>query len=175
MMGQRNILNTDTQGTSQEKAGSKTKPCIFCKIINGEAKGYTVFEDEISVAILDYRPLLHGHVLLVPKQHYETFIDLPKDFVGPLFENVQLLARVIEKSLAAGGTFVGINNRISQSVPHLHIHIVPRRKDDKLFTQDFSWRRQPYTDEEALLQMQETIKSAVEGNRSPIDGGYGAQ
>src|SRR6266446_6043591 len=76
-----------------------------------------------------------------------------------------------EKSLAAGGTFVGINNRISQSVPHLHIHIVPRRKDDKLFTQDFSWRRQPYTDEEALLQMQETIQAAVEGNRSPVDGG----
>ena len=122
-----------------------------------------MFEDEISVAFLDYRPLLHGHVLLTPKTHYETLIDLPKDFVGALFANVQLLARVLEKRLAAGGTFVGVNNRISQSVPHLHIHIVPRRKDDKLFTQDFSWRRQPYTDEEALLQMQETIKSAVEG------------
>ncbi len=129
-MAQRNIFTTGTQATSQENAGSKTKPCIFCTIIHGESKGYTVFEDEISVAFL-----------------------------------------VIEKSLAAGGTFVGINNRISQSVPHLHIHIVPRRKDDKLFTQDFSWRRQPYTDEEALLQMQETIKAAVEGNRSTVDGG----
>ena len=169
-MGQRNILNTDTQGRSQENAGVQTKPCIFCKIIHGESKGYTVFEDEISVAFLDYRPLLHGHVLLVPKIHYETLIDLPKDLVGPLFANVQLLARVIEKRLAAGGTFVGVNNRISQSVPHLHIHIVPRRKDDKLFTQDFSWRRKPYKDEEALLQMQATITSAVEGKRSTIDG-----
>jgi histidine triad (HIT) family protein len=171
MMAQRNIFTTGTQETSQENAGSKTKHCIFCKIIHGESKGYTVFEDEISVAFLDYRPLVHGHVLLTPKTHYETLIDLPKDLVGPLFANVQLLARVIEKSLAAGGTFVGMNNRISQSVPHLHIHIVPRRKDDKLFTQDFSWRRQPYTDEEALLQMQETIKAAVEGNRSTVDGG----
>jgi histidine triad (HIT) family protein len=171
MMAQRNIFTTGTQATSQENAGSKTKHCIFCTIIHGESKGYTVFEDEISVAFLDYRPLVHGHVLLTPKTHYETLIDLPKDLVGPLFANVQLLARVIEKSLAAGGTFVGINNRISQSVPHLHIHIVPRRKDDKLFTQDFSWRRQPYTDEEALLQMQETIQAAVEGNRSTVDGG----
>jgi histidine triad (HIT) family protein len=171
MMAQRNIFTTGTQETSQEKAGSKTKQCIFCTIIHGESKGYTVFEDEISVAFLDYRPLVHGHVLLTPKTHYETLIDLPKDLVGPLFANVQLLARVIEKSLAAGGTFVGMNNRISQSVPHLHIHIVPRRKDDKLFTQDFSWRRQPYTDEEALLQMQETIQAAVEGNRSTVDGG----
>ena len=170
-MGQRNILNTDTQGTPQEKAGSKTKPCIFCKIINGESKGYTVFEDEISCAFLDYRPLLHGHVLLVPKKHYETLIDLPSPLVGPLFANVQLLARVIEHGLEAGRTFVGVNNRISQSVPHLHIHIVPRRKDDKLFTQDFSWRRQPYKDEEALLQMQDTLQSAVAGNRSTVDGG----
>jgi len=174
-MGQCNVLNTDTQGTAQEKAGSQIKPCIFCKIINGESKGYTVFEDEVSVAFLDYRPLLHGHVLLVPKQHYETLIDLPQDLVGPLFANVQFLARVIEQGLEAGGTFVGVNNRFSQSVPHLHIHIVPRRKDDKLFTQDFSWRRQPYADEEAILRMQATITSAVAGKRSTVDGGYVAQ
>lgn len=165
-MGQRNILHTDTQGTSKEKTSSKTKQCVFCAIIHGESQGYTVFEDEMSLAFLDYRPLLHGHVLLVPKQHYETLLDLPKDLVGPLFANVQLLARVIEKCLDAGGTFVGMNNRISQSVPHFHIHIVPRRKDDKLFTQDFSWRRQPYTDAEALRKMQDTIQAAVERQRS---------
>jgi histidine triad (HIT) family protein len=166
MMAQRNIVTTGTQETSQENAGSKTKPCIFCKIIHGESKGYTVFEDESSVAFLDYRPLVHGHVLLTPKTHYETLIDLPKDLVGPLFANVQLLARVIEKSLAAGGTFVGMNNRISQSVPHLHIHIVPRQKGDKLFTQDFSWRQQPYKDEAALVRMQAMLTAAVAGKRS---------
>jgi histidine triad (HIT) family protein len=166
MMGQRHIFTPETQEKSHENAGAKPQPCIFCNIIHGESQGYTVFEDEMSVAFLDYRPLVHGHVLLMPKRHYETLLDLPKDLVGPLFANVQLLARVIEQGLEAGGTFVGVNNRISQSVPHLHIHIVPRRKDDKLFTQDFSWRRQPYKDEEALRKMQETIQAAVERQRS---------
>src|SRR5579872_3935314 len=92
--------------------------CIFCKIIRGELPAYIVFEDEISLAFLDARPVFPGHTLLVPKQHFETLIDLPAPLVGPFFQNAQLLARAMETSLKADGTFVAINNHVSQSVPH---------------------------------------------------------
>ena len=105
--------------------------CAFCRIIRGEEQASLVFEDSLSLAFLDHRPLFPGHCLLVPKQHYETLADLPAPLVGPLFQNAQLLERAIEEGLGADGTFVAINNHVSQSVPHVHIHLVPRhRKDD---------------------------------------------
>jgi histidine triad (HIT) family protein len=96
--------------------------CAFCRIIHGEEQASLVFEDRLSLAFLDQRSLLPGHCLLVPKQHYETLADLPAPLVGPLFQNAHLLERAIEEGLGADGTFVAINNRISQSVPHMHIH-----------------------------------------------------
>ena len=113
------------------------KSCKFCKLIKREIASYIVFEDEVSLAFLDHRPLFAGHCLLVPKDHYETLVDLPSNRVSPLFKNVQLLAHTMEKGLLADGSFVAINNRISQSVPHLHIHVVPRRKNDGL--RGFFW------------------------------------
>src|SRR5689334_16201364 len=98
--------------------------CAFCRIIRGEEQAAIVFEDSISLAFLDHRPLFAGHCLLVPKEHYETLADLSAHLVGPLFQNAQLLGQAIEEGLGADGTFVAINNRISQSVPHLHIHLV---------------------------------------------------
>ncbi len=142
-----------------------SKTCAFCKIIHGEEKAYIVFEDGISLAFLDRRPLFPGHCLLVPKDHYETLADLPASLVGPLFQNAQLLERAIEEGLQADGTFIAINNRISQSVPHMHIHLVPRHKRDGL--RGFFWPRQRYKDEAALLQMQETLRSAVARIQSP--------
>ena len=103
-----------------------------------------MLEDDTTVAFLDHRPLLPGHVLVVPRTHYETLGDLPPDEVGPLFVNVQRLALAVEHGLNADGSFVAVNIRISQSVPHLHVHVVPRRKNDGLFGKTFQWMRRPY-------------------------------
>jgi histidine triad (HIT) family protein len=133
--------------------------CLFCGIVNGEVSAAVVFEDEPSLAFLDHRPLFPGHCLLVPKIHFETLTDLPHNLVGPFFQNVQLLARAVEDALDAEGTFVAMNNRVSQSVPHLHVHIVPRRKKDGL--KGFFWPRRKYEDEAEILAVQERIRVAI--------------
>ena len=133
--------------------------CIFCGIIAGNVAAPIVFEDESSVAFLDHRPVFPGHCLLVPRNHFETLADLPGKLVAPFFANAQLMARAVEQALEAQGTFVGINNRISQSVPHLHVHIVPRRRKDGL--RGFFWPRQRYESDEQMQKVQETIKSVV--------------
>lgn len=138
----------------------RTNECIFCKIIKGEAEGYIVFEDDISIAFLDIRPLNQGHCLLVPRKHYETLMDLPDDLIGRLFKNAKLISKAIETGLEAQGIFVGINNRVSQSVPHLHIHIVPRNKGDNL--KGFFWPRYSYKDKSTILEIQGKIKEAIE-------------
>jgi len=118
-----------------------------------------VFDDDISIAFLDHRPLFPGHCLLAPKNHFETLSDLPLDLVGPFFRNVQLLARAVEVALEAEGSFVAMNNRVSQSVPHLHVHIVPRRKKDGL--KGFFWPRNKYENEAEILEVQRSIQSAI--------------
>jgi histidine triad (HIT) family protein len=133
--------------------------CAFCKIVRSEAQSYNIFEDDTTLAFLDRRPLFPGHSLLIPKSHYETLIDLPASLVAPLFQNAQLLARAMEQGLQAEGTFVAINNRISQSVPHLHIHIVPRHKKDGL--KGFFWPRQHYQHEAAILAIQTTLRYTI--------------
>ena len=142
-----------------------SQTCAFCRIIRGEEKAAIVFEDSVSLAFLDHRPLFPGHCLLVPKAHYETLADLPASLVGPLFQNAQLLERAIEEGLAADGTFVAINNRISQSVPHMHVHLVPRHRKDGL--KGFFWPRQRYQDDAALRQVQEALRAAIARLRSP--------
>jgi histidine triad (HIT) family protein len=133
--------------------------CKFCGIIRGELQTTVVFEDNLSLAFLDHRPLFPGHCLLVPKEHYETLIDLPSNLIGPLFTNVQLIAHAVEVGMAAEGTFVAINNHISQSVPHLHVHIVPRRKGDGL--KGFFWPRHPYKDQNELRETQRILQVTV--------------
>jgi histidine triad (HIT) family protein len=135
--------------------------CTFCKIVRGETTSDMVFEDDVSLAFLDHRPLLRGHCLLVPKAHYETLGDLPAALIAPFFTAVQLLARAVERGLEADGSFVAINNRISQSVPHLHVHVVPRWKKDGLFARGFIWKRQPYENQESIVMVQRAIQSAV--------------
>jgi len=100
----------------------------------------------------------------VPREHYETLADLPASLVGPLFQNTQLLERAIEEGLEADGTFVALNNRVSKSVPHVHIHLVPRRRKDGL--KGFFWPRQRYRDEADLRQVQEALRAAVARLRS---------
>jgi len=134
-------------------------PCLFCEIINGNVSASVVFQDDISMAFLDHRPLFPGHCLIIPRNHFETLSDLPTELIGPFFKNVQLLARAVELALEAEGSFVAINNRISQSVPHLHLHIVPRRKKDGL--KGFFWPRNKYENEEELLKVQKLIQGAI--------------
>jgi len=136
-----------------------SQDCPFCKIVRSEIQSYNVFEDDVTLAFLDRRPLFPGHCLLIPKSHYETLIDLPASLVAPLFQNAQLLARAMEQALQADGTFVAINNRISQSVPHLHIHIVPRHQKDGL--KGFFWPRQRYPNEATILSIQTTLRSTI--------------
>ena len=133
--------------------------CRFCQLISGEVESYIVFEDEVSLAFLDYRPLFHGHCLVVPKGHYETLMDLPPRLIAPLFTNVQLMAQAVETGLKAEGSFVAINNRVSQSVPHLHIHVVPRRRMDGL--RGFFWPRHPYEDKESAVKIQNLLRDTI--------------
>ncbi|HEU0004571.1 MAG TPA: HIT family protein [Terriglobia bacterium] len=133
--------------------------CAFCSIIRGERPSDRVFEDEVSLAFLDHRPVFPGHCVLVPKEHIATLADLPAPLIAPLFATAQLLARAVEQGLWAEGTFVAINNRVSQSVPHLHIHIVPRRKKDGL--KGFFWPRQSYRDREHLASVARVLRETI--------------
>jgi len=139
--------------------------CKFCQIVSRALAAAIVFEDSLSLAFLDNRPLFPGHTLLIPKHHYETLGDLPAELAGAFFTNVQLLARAVETGMHAEGSFVAINNRVSQSVPHLHVHIVPRRKKDGL--RGFFWPRQPYKDDAEMQQAQSAIQKALVASSNP--------
>lgn len=116
--------------------------CIFCEIVKGERPAHIVLDVPDAVAFLDARPLFKGHTLLVPRTHHETLTDVPPDLLGPFFSHAQRLAAAMEPALGAAGTFVAMNNRISQSVPHLHVHVVPRNRKDGL--RGFFWPRHKY-------------------------------
>lgn len=127
--------------------------CAFCAIAAGHATARIVVDDGNTVAFLDRRPLFPGHVLLVPTRHVATLGDLPDALVQPLFTQAKRLARAVQRGLEADGSFVAINNRVSQSVLHLHVHIVPRRRGDGL--RGFFWPRHGYRDDahaDAVLQ-----------------------
>ncbi|WP_322919832.1 HIT family protein [Nocardioides renjunii] len=121
--------------------------CVFCQIIAGELPGHTVLETDDLVAFLDTRPVFRGHVLLVPREHVETLPDLPAGLRDAFLAAAQRLASAVKDGLGAQGSFVAINNTVSQSVPHLHLHVVPRTKGDGL--RGFFWPRTKYADGEA--------------------------
>jgi histidine triad (HIT) family protein len=118
-----------------------------------------VFEDDVSIAFLDRRPLFPGHTLLVTKNHYETLTDLPHALVPPIFSSTQVLAAAVVEATGSEGSFVAINNRVSQSVPHLHIHMVPRKKSDGL--KGFFWPRHPYKSEGEMHETREAIRGVL--------------
>ena len=134
--------------------------CLFCRIVSGALPATIVYEDDISLAFLDHRPLFPGHTLLVPREHVETLGELPTKIVAPYFEAAQLLSRAVESAMDAEGTFVALNNRVSQSVPHLHVHVVPRRKKDGL--KGFFWPRTKYKDESEMKIVQRQIAGALQ-------------
>jgi histidine triad (HIT) family protein len=133
--------------------------CPFCDIVAGAAPAAVVFEDEGSLAFLDQRPLFAGHTLLVPRAHIETLPELPAEALHRFFGNTQLLCRAVESAMHAEGSFVAVNNRVSQSVPHLHVHIVPRRRKDGL--RGFFWPRTRYEDEQKMAAVQTSIRDAA--------------
>ena len=136
--------------------------CVFCDIIAGVVPAYTVYQDTTTQAFLDRAPLMAGHVLVVPRDHIETLGELPTEQLQPYFRLIQRIASAVEQAMHAEGTFVAINIRISQSVPHLHTHIVPRKKGDGLFARTFQWIRRPYPSEAIAREIQAAIKSALQ-------------
>jgi histidine triad (HIT) family protein len=134
--------------------------CLFCRIVSGEVPATMIYVDQNTVAFLDHRPLFHGHTLLVPREHVETLTDLSPALVEPLFTAAQSIARAVELAMKAEGTFVAMNNRVSQSVPHLHVHIVPRRRKDGL--KGFFWPRTKYKDEAEMKIVQRQIAGALQ-------------
>ncbi len=132
--------------------------CVFCAIVAGDTPAHVVASDEATIAFLDTRPVFPGHVLLVPREHHETLADLPPGLLAPLFEAAQRLARAVESGMDAHGTFVAMNNRVSQSVPHLHVHVVPRRRKDGL--RGFFWPRQHYGSDDEMAEVAARIRAA---------------
>jgi histidine triad (HIT) family protein len=133
--------------------------CAFCSIVAGDEPGSVVLEDETSVAFLDNRPLFPGHTLLVPREHHETLWELPSELVEPLFANARLLSLAVREAMGAQGAFVAANNIVSQSVPHLHVHVVPRNRKDGL--RGFFWPRRKYEDKEHLAETATIVREAV--------------
>ncbi len=143
------------------------KGCKFCQVISGELPASVVLESNCCIAFLDHRPLFPGHCLLLPKVHYETLTVLPENLIQPLFSDAKLLCRAVEESMQAEGSFVAINNVISQSVPHLHVHVVPRRRKDGL--KGFFWPRNPYRDEAEIREVEKKIREAVGRLRNQME------
>ena len=141
------------------KAEGLNPNCVFCKILSKAVEAPTVFEDKHALVFLDHRPLFPGHCLVIPKTHLETIQDLPDDVLAGLFSTARLLAEAMEFGLRSEGTFVAANNRVSQSVPHFHIHVVPRRKGDGL--KGFFWPRRKYKDEDEMKSVLAALQSAI--------------
>ena len=133
--------------------------CPFCEIAGARAAAAIVLDDEECVAFLDRSPVFKGHVLVVPRSHIVTLADLPVDRIGAFFERVQRISRALPQALGADGTFVALNNVVSQSVAHLHVHVVPRSRKDGL--RGFFWPRTKYADEEEAMDYAERISTAL--------------
>lgn len=133
--------------------------CIFCEVVDGTTAAEIVLEDEDAIAFLDHRPIFPGHTLLVPRTHYETLTDLPVELVEPLFRDARLLAAAVRDAMGAAGSFVAMNNAVSQSVPHLHVHVVPRNPKDGL--RGFFWPRTKYAGDAEMAATAERIRGAV--------------
>ena len=133
--------------------------CLFCRIVAGEEASHLVLEDDLCVAFLDTRPLFHGHALLVPRDHHETLWDLPDELVEPLFANAKALSVAVREAMGAQGAFVAVNNVVSQSVPHLHVHVAPRNRKDGL--RGFFWPRTKYKSDAQAADVAAKIRAEL--------------
>jgi histidine triad (HIT) family protein len=139
--------------------GTPDPSCLFCRIVAGDEPAHEVWSDDDTMAFLDTRPLFPGHVLVVPRRHHVTLADLPEELVAPLFGRARRICAALPAALGAEGSFVAMNNIVSQSVPHLHVHVVPRTKGDGL--RGFFWPRTRYPDGDAAATVAAAIRQAV--------------
>lgn len=137
-----------------------SRACIFCRVAAGELPSNVVHRDGRVLAFLDVSPLMLGHVLVVPIAHADTLDDLPPELVGPLFLVVQRMSIAVQRALGAGGSFVAINTRMSQSVPHVHVHVVPRQEGDGLFSPRPIWKRRSYESDLEAAEYAQKLKLA---------------
>ena len=135
------------------------RECLFCRIVAGETTAHAVLETREMLAFLDHRPVFKGHVLLVPRQHIATLTELPAALRDPFFAAGQRLAAAVVTGLGAQGSFVAMNNTVSQSVPHLHLHVVPRTKGDGL--RGFFWPRTKYASENEMKEYAGRLAAAL--------------
>ena len=146
--------------------------CLFCQIAAGEVEAAIAYEDELFVGFLDHRPLFHGHTLLIPRAHVDTLFDAPPELLGPLAVATQGLSVAVRDAMESDGVFNAINNVVSQSVPHLHVHVVPRRRKDGL--KGFFWPRTKYASPEEAQEVAARIARHVRlqgrGSRRRNDG-----
>ncbi len=140
-------------------AAAPDDDCTFCAIVAGRLPAHVVLDDGVAMAFLDVRPLFPGHTLVVPREHHVTLTDLPPDQVEPLFGRVRRLTRAVERGMGAAGSFVAMNNVVSQSVPHLHVHVVPRNRKDGL--RGFFWPRTRYGSDDEAAGVASTLRAAL--------------
>jgi histidine triad (HIT) family protein len=136
--------------------------CTFCQIAKGEIPAQIVHRDADVIVFLDRAPLIHGHVLVLPVRHIATLDDLPDELLGPVFGAVRRASIAVQKALGAEGSFVATNTRVSQSVPHLHIHVVPRNKGDGLFSTRLIWQRKKYEGDREMAEIATKIRTAYD-------------
>jgi histidine triad (HIT) family protein len=140
--------------------------CAFCRIAAGDHSDAAIVLDEPeAIAFLDHRPLFPGHCLLIPREHHETLADLPEELIKPFFSTAQRLSRAVPDAMGKPGSFVAMNNVVSQSVPHLHCHVVPRRRKDGL--RGFFWPRRKYDSEEHMAEVAETLRATIAELQEP--------
>lgn len=158
---------------NETSSRGEVSDCAFCAVAEGRTPSHVVLAEEHTVAFLDARPVFKGHVLVVPTEHYVTLADLPLRLIEPFFRAVRSVSAAMPAGLGAQGSFVGINNTVSQSVPHLHAHVVPRTKGDGL--RGFFWPRQRYADEEEAAKYADRLRAALQPilHRQRYPGDYG--
>jgi histidine triad (HIT) family protein len=134
--------------------------CVFCKIASGDIKADIVDQDQNTVTFLDAGPVFPGHLLIVPRRHFETLADLPDDLLAPVFRQARRATQAVVAGLGADGSFMAVNNKISQSVPHLHVHVIPRRKGDGM--KGFFWPRRNYKDDSHRSEVVNNLRQAFQ-------------
>lgn len=148
---------------TSSQARRAATPCLFCSIAAGDTPAHTVLESDDVLAFLDHRPLFPGHCLVIPRAHHAALDDLPAALHAPFLAAVQAVARAVVAAMGAEGSFVAINNHVSQSVPHLHAHVVPRRRGDGL--RGFFWPRRKYGSMEEMDGVRDRIRALLQEER----------
>ena len=151
------------------KAGAADRDaasCPFCAMARGEHADFVVDQDEYTLTFLDHRPVFPGHCLVIPRAHIEVLADLPDELLAPFLAATRLAARAVEEGMAAQGTFIGMSNRVSQSVPHLHAHVVPRSRGDGL--RGFFWPRTSYPTDAARDEVAARLRAAFAAARVDV-------